>query len=265
MKKIRTQALYLLVATTLFTTACEKDPVKKPDEPQQTQKLIKVSEDADNYSTFEYNANGQLSKMKQASKEGDETEIMEITYTYNDQKKVTGLSMAGLVNLKYIYTNNKITKVEWYSNNIMGAYDVITYNGEKITKIEKYFRGANATFDLDSKSECSYFDNGNIKEIKNFILLDDEQMKHAGTRQFEQYDNKKSPFKSFGEANIGLFLEFLSVNNITRLKSLHANGTIEQDTEITYTYNTEGYPLTSTSKSTEGGVVTNSTSTFTYQ
>ena len=264
-KKISKQALYLLVAATLFTTACQKDPVEKPIDPEQTKKLMKVSEDANNYSAFEYNADGNLSKMTIASDEDGDPEILAITYTYNDQKKPTGLNFAGIANFKYIYSGNKITKVELYSNNILGAYDVLHYTGEMISKVEKYFRGANATFELDSKSEYSYYDNGNIKETKNYIMNDDAQWEHTDTQQYLQYDTKKSPYKSIGEVNIGLFLEFLSVNNITRWKRINPNGNITTETEISYTYNTEGYPLTSTVKSTVDGVVTNSSSTFSYQ
>lgn len=263
-KKLNKPVLYLLVAASLSITGCKKDPVNEP-QPVPTKKLLKITEDAANHTTFTYNANGTLNKMTQVSNDGGGAETTEFSYTYNNENKVTEVTIPGLVKFKYIYTNNKITKVELYSNNILGAYDVLTYTGDKITKIDKYFWATPTTFELDSKSECSYYDNGNIKEIKDYVVNNAGQFVYASTRQFLQYDTKKNPLKPFAEANTGIFLDFLSENNITRVKGLDSHAAVIMDTEVSYTYGADGYPLTATTKITENGAVTNSTSTYTYE
>lgn len=255
--------LTLLVAATLSLTACKKD--EQPHVPGLAKKLTRVTEDADNYSTFEYNADGNLSKMTQVYVDAGVPDNMVFTYTYNDQKKISGMKVAGIIDIRYVYGNGKITKAELYSNNILGAYYVFTYTGERVTRKESFFEAGNGTFELDTRNDCSYYDNGNLKEIKNYIMNGAGQFVLTNTRQFLQFDNKKNPYEKFGQANMAIFLDFLNVNNIKHSKQVDADGSNSLEIETTYTYNNEGYPATSATRTTDNTIVTNTTAVFTYE
>ncbi len=263
-QNVSRKVLFLLASMALLIMACKKDPAKENQQPDQAKKLVRVSENATNYTSFEYNSDGTLKRLVSSSDEDGEAEMTEITYSYNEQKKVTGLVLNGAITCKYVYDNNRIRQMELYTDDEKQAYYEFNYRNDKITRVTNYYKNG-STYKSLSKTECTYYDNGNVKDLKSFGVNVGGQMVVVFTEQFLQYDNKKNPFKAISDANIGLFLSYQNANNNTKIKSLDEDGSTLTETEVAYTYDAAGYPLTASSKTTSNGTVTTSTSTYTYQ
>ena len=261
------QALILLLISGLFFTSCKKDKDKVDNPSNQTKKLIKLEEDASNYFTFEYNADGTLKMMKTVDDAGGTAESTVVSYSYDPQKKISESTIDGAVTLKYLYSGNKIDKVEFYSENIKALYYEFQYSGTQLTKILRYTNMGEDEDDfvLSGKSECAYFANGNFKEVKDFNSLANNTFELTFSREYADYDSKINPFKPLSEANFGLIPNFASPNNLLKEKLLKSDGTVESESVYTYTYGAAGYPLTGVKKTTQQGVVNTSNLKFVYQ
>lgn len=266
-KTVSKQLCYALVYTCLFFTACKKDP-EGGKQPSQNKKLVKIEENANNYSTFEYNTDGNLKKLTTVDDEGGISETTAIDYIYNDQKKISEATIDGSVTMKYVYANNRIDKVEFYAGTIKAMYNVFEYNNNRIAKITRHTSkgGANPNdFEITAKNEYSYYDNGNVKEIKEYFLMTSGTLSLAYTQQIGQYDAKVNPLQPLSEANLGFMVNFSAANNALQEKILDKAGATEEETVNTYTYDAAGYPLTAIIKTTIAGAVETTNLRYIYQ
>lgn len=268
LETISKKLLFLLFSGALFMTSCKKDKEPGSNPGGQSKKLIKVEESATDYTTFDYNTDGSLKKMTTVEPDAEGTETTVINYTYNAQGKISESNIDGAIKFKYLYANSKVDKMEMYSGNLKAMYYVFEYNNTRISKITKYTNEGTATaedFELSGKTECTYFDNGNLKEIKEYMSMTGDAPILSFTQQFSEYDTKVSPFKSLGESNFGFMLHYSSANNILKQKLLHADGSTESESVYTYTYDASGNPLTGTNRTTVNGNTTTSATKYIYQ
>lgn len=68
-----------------------------------------------------------------------------------------------------------------------------------------------------------------------------------------QFDNKKNPFASAGEAML-IFWQYSNKNNIIWQEDKDMNGALVELSETSYAYNEFNYPTKATMKITEPGV-----------
>lgn len=259
------QVFLLLLTTGILVTSCKKDKDKEPA--KQTKQLIKVEENATNYSTFEYNPDGTLKKMTNTEDSEGVPEISTFTYSYNQQKKISETDLNGEAKLKYYYTGDNINKMEYITGNIIFMYNVFEYANNKVSRVMKYLREdeEDDDFVLYGKSEFQYFANGNLKEVKEYEALPGNIFELTYTQLYLEYDSKINPFKPFSESTFGLVYDFASANNVLKEKLVNSEGTTEMESIYTYTYDNSGYPITGVKKTTEGTEVSTENLKFIYK
>lgn len=268
LKTISNQLMYVFLATGLFAVACSKKKGTNNPAPVPDKKLIRVQASATNYSAFEYNTNGTLKKLTTVDDEAGATETTVIEYTYNEQKKITEASINGSVIVKYVYANNRVDKVEFFLGNTKGMYAAIEYNNNRIAKIAQHVlkNGSGTEYEISGRNEYSYYDNGNVKEMKSYVADPSGTLMLSYTQQFEQYDSKPNPLAAFTDHNLGFMLNFSSPANALKEKIVDDNNQQVEETLNTYTYDANGYPLTGVVKTKPSGAAEETTNlTFTYQ
>jgi predicted small secreted protein len=268
-KTISKKLFFVLASVSLLVTACKKNTESGGNPITQNKKLIKIEESATNYSSFEYNTDATLKKLTTTDDTGGTPDETVVTYTYDGQKKISEAVINSSVILKYLYANNRLEKVEFYANNIKAMYNVFEYNNNRIAKITRYFSkgGANPNdFEITAKNEYSYYDNGNVKEKKEYFLTTSGTLSLAYTQQFDQYDAKVNPLQPLSEANLGFMVNFSAANNALHERMLDDAGETEEETVNTYTYDAAGYPLTAIIRTTSaGGAVETKNLKYIYQ
>lgn len=136
------------------------------------------------------------------------TDVKNTIYTYND---------AGLI----------VSAIEKEDGKEIYTY---TYTYDADNRLEKKER-VNKENDKVTNTSYTYNEEGNVKS------------QTIGTGTLENtYDDKNNPFKgvypsAFAKINVGTGLDGVNINN-------PAQGSFSSDTPVTYTYNTDNYPVT---------------------
>ena len=214
-------------------------------------------------------------------------------FTYNGNKLVK-TNRPGNVEVKFTYTGNLITLSENFKNNVLATNVVSTYDfaNEKISETFQTDFFATSAKRLKTKL---FFPNS--QGITEFQLLDvnssgGETLKATGSLTIVNgnlikytytsieynevvnytYDTKKNARRNItGFNNILLLSEELSLNNVLTTNEIRNNtsgGTPTQtitNTNFTYIYNSNNYPVSSTgSETVNGGTATAFTTNYFY-
>ena len=196
-KTVSKKLLFVFFGAALMISSCKKHSETGGDPGAPSKKLIRLEENATNYSTFDYNTDGTLKKMTSVEDDAEGTETTVINYTYNAQGKISESNIDGAIQFKYLYANNKVDKLEMFTGNMKVIYYVFEYNNNKLSKITKYTNegtGTNEDFKLSGRTECSYFDNGNTKEIKEYRISSSSKIIRKEIKQQSSTDVKASHY-----------------------------------------------------------------------
>ncbi len=187
---------------------------------------MKINNNAE-VTNFTYDASGNLNKMEHI--EGNDKTIFQITYQNNVPKTgsfITYENNVGQDTLNLIYTvsNGVVTQILQKAGIVEYAKSTITYADNNVSKVKTELTG----------------------------------LPDMTTTLFYTYGSKKNPFASPAFKYIidpyGLSVMFNAKNEITGHKYDGPGTILDFETITTYTYDSNGYPLTATEK--EGNTVT---------
>lgn len=172
-----------------------------------------------------------------------------LLFTYSGDKLIN-VKDSGVLIEKYIYTGDKLTRVNHPEDN---TYIVIEYTGDQVSKFTEYdpdFDSATKTVvtysgntftrtvydgDLASQTTLSYTEvctvqNGNVTQVNR-----------SSSTETITFDTKNNPFKNISNYAIFQVLDLDIEGNLNNDVDISSSG--NHDT-VTYTYNTDNYPLT---------------------
>ncbi|MFT7901009.1 hypothetical protein VBY74_13620 [Tenacibaculum ascidiaceicola] len=175
------------------------------------------------------------------------------TYTYDENSNFINsyvIEEGGATTTYTFVYNDKNQVIEVKSDTKSTVY---TYNDESliVSAVEKQ-DGIEAftykyTYDVENRLEKKERVNKENDKITNTSYTYNEEgnvkTETIGAQTLENtYDDKNNPFKgvyptAFAKINVGTGLDGVNINN-------PAQGSFSSDTPVTYTYNTDGYPLT---------------------
>ena len=247
----------LLICMAFTFSGCKKDKPKTPDEQEIPVKLLsKVTELSYGVTTI-------------------------ITYTYDDQNRIVSVKTGSNQEIKYIYNGAEIAAIEVRSDHLANN-SVFTYSGGKPVKIvRKSYNGGT----LIKEGFYSFAYSGelitNVNISENGLVVQKTTVKYQDNNIIETesessmiiktvntYGSKFSRFKdSRQKYYTGVeFFDRFSVNELLKSVLITPDGATLTSTH-TYTYDSEGYPITlsTTHVHSRAGAVGESKSTFEYE
>ncbi len=251
---MKKQLLSLFIATATLIVGCQTTENENPIPTPNAKKLLKITEsyaDQSIVSNLGYDANGRFISMKDPNKE--------TTYSYD--------------------ANGNIIKIQnKYSPNYSSVFEITYKNGIPETAVLKMYSGTtiDASFAYTYKVENGLVTEINLKDDENHSTKFSITYQNGNVAKIESISDlrpgdKISTIFTYGTKknmySAGSFkfilddessVSFFAKNEITQVKNVYIGsdaGTYE--TNNTYTYDTEGYPLTSIS--------TPSSHTFKYE
>lgn len=201
---------------------------------------------------------------------GDDDYNLLFTYSGN---KLVNIKDSGEVIDQYIYTGDKLTRVNYPLD---GTYVLIEYIGSQVSKFTEYdpdFDSATKTVvtysgntftrtvyegDLTSQTTLSYtevctVENGNITQLTRTSSFG-----ISGTETYT-YDTKNNPFKNISNFAVFQILDLDIEGNTNNVTGMNYPG---NPYTISLTYNADDYPLTELSY--DGSAVLKESDTYTY-
>ncbi|KAF2519600.1 hypothetical protein E0W68_04450 [Flavobacterium salilacus subsp. salilacus] len=255
MKKVLT-----LAAIALFTmTSCSSDddsPVTNPDENVVLLKKRISTDDIEGTITTLFNYDGN----KLTSMVYDDGLIIEFTYD-GDKVVEERILYNGELDEKGIYT---------YSGDNLVLYERYSYdiNDEVYEYVKKeYEHNSNGTIDIsiyqaENETEPLTLQDSGLLTFENGNLI---SYTECNQPQSWTYDDKNSPFKNIASFNNIMILPDIfdsgdggGQNNPLNWTVYHSSGTENFHTTYTYTYNSDGYPLTEIFAYDDSPIPTNS-------
>ena len=213
--------------------------------------LIKTETSIGGTETYNYNGN----KLSNIMYSPSET----ITFTYNGDLIIKAEENGGLVNsiTTYNYSNNLLSSFsgnESYSNTIIRTTNkTYTYNSSgSITEMTTGTTINLGNTQTDNSKHIRYYSQGNcIKE--EYFSISNGVSTLVDTATFT-YDTSNSPYKNItGFYSLTNPQGFYSINNLKSEIHKNTSNITTRTVQITYQYNSEKYPTSST------GVITNYT------
>lgn len=243
MRNLQVKLLVALFATAVLLS-CKKDPDNVIVPVEKPVKLVKeVSSSATDFITFEYDADGNVTKhISQWQNGNGGLNKLTNVYAYSGGKLLQFSNEAG----RALFS---------YKNGVIEKSDNYAINGRKISTIFYHFRNgkldslieqnANPLPDdvKETKISYQYYSNGNVSRIdfayrKEFT----DPFTITSSKVYVEYDNKKNPEP---DGVLGFYLPgmLLQINNPIKVNVLNANGTVDGYSRYEYSYNTEGFPV----------------------
>ena len=253
MKKYPMYALLLL----LFTFGC-----KKNDDPQVATCQLTRGDDANGYSLLEYDTDGNTNKITRYDKSNKITSTTFADYSGGKLTQLrffSGATTSGTPQLATVTTDAQKTIQSVTFPYIGSVVATLTYTSGRVATINYVIIGlVNTTF------RYVYDANGNVSQVYRQLSGQAETLYFEGT-----YDNKTNPLRGnatylvLGLTGFNIAAAYSS-NNLTVSKDYDDKGKLLATTNYTYTYNDNGYPLTSNGVKSQSGTADVSTSN-TYQ
>ena len=240
-KQIIRHAALILAIGVLTISACKKDDKKgggtTPVPPTTgSRQIAKIEESTGAYSTFDYNADGLISKIE--SKENGE--ITDVTLTYSPLKKLISAAIAD-GSMNYIYDGSQLRRVDFISktdNSVVG-YTKFTYQNTKLSEAAQYvkYQGNDIAY-----MKTTYAYNGSdVATQKTYAwsaITNSYQL--SETRNYE-YDNKTNPLAVTSEL-AQTFFQLNSVHNPVKETVYNAQNNLTETDTYSYSYDDKGYP-----------------------
>lgn len=233
------KSLIVVALSLLLSFGCKDNDIVLPDNNLSEKHISKIVTDAENYNIFLYS--GQK-LMKYESVQNNLT-TQSISFRYQDDGKIESeeVSQNGQINdqrlYKYLYDDSgKVSQIEFflkqgsiYKNS--GKYICYYNQSNQLVKTMFTFNSQPST----QETQYSYYSDGNTKEKIRFI---DGNLYDKITYE---YDSKTNPISCL---NLIAFCGMVvNHNNIVRT-IVESTGEINRsETNYTYTYSEDGYPL----------------------
>lgn len=252
MKTIKCYSLALVAAITLLT-ACQKESNPSTPTNTGTLQLLKIEQDANNYSNYAYNPDGLLTSFVTVHNQV----ITNSSTTYDASKRPVAVTMDDET-YKLVYSGNKISQIDVYEQQNRTAYFTYTYTGNQITEADYYVNNT-----IAAKAISIYNGIGDMTSQKIYYNVG-TSLQLANTTAYE-YDAKPNPMT--GNFNLSaMLLNSPAVHNVTKQTISEAGGNISQTNTYTLNYNGQGYPTQIACKTTKPGVPdVNTISKLTYK
>ncbi len=268
---ITRKMFFVTLSAVVLFSSCKKDKHDDGPVPVPEKKIAAVRIDQNNYLELTYGADGKLSRVKFAEEETPGVQIMDITYGTN--KRIKSILLNDGIEVEYIYENGRLAQTQTLAQTghiiTSGAYyyengNLVDYGQFLPYPLEDGSEGV--LYKRVNDSKYVYNSDRSIRSITNtFRNPITDKMDPAGKRIYDTYDGKINPLKALDDFAYG-FLQELNPSNVTKETVYDENGVIEEVIERTYTYDSYGYPLTCSEKSTPtGGNAVIKTLRFTYK
>lgn len=176
-------------------------------------------------------------------------------YTYDANGRLTKIETGTSAWLYTYDSNNRMIRYDLYYSDAHEATGEYTYGSNG--SLQRYVRTGNLNADVQSLLETEYeFLNGNSVKETSYIYSSGQE-KGTPLVTTIKYDSKKNPYNTLGNSTT-----LLQANNPIEYRY---SGRPEQDTDITYAYNDEGYPVTYKQTAINRADYPDVTGTYEYQ
>jgi hypothetical protein len=247
----------LLICMAFALSGCKKDKSKTPDE-----------------------QDGPVKFLSKATETSNGTTRISI-YTYDDKNRILNIKTGSTQEIKYTYNGAEIALIE-VRNGTIASNAVFTYNGGKPVKLvrKSYDGGAllkEGTYSFaylgDLITNINISENGIIAQktrikYQDNNIIETESESSVIIKSVNTYGSKFSRFKGGRQKYYtGVdFFDSFSVNDLLKTVIIYPDGATLTST-YTYTYDSEGYPITLsvTHLHSVAGPVGGSISTFEYK
>lgn len=250
MLRPKISTLLVISLFSVFIFSCQENSVTIEDTvPSKQYRLIKVTHDANNYTSYIY-ADGKLQRY-----EGIQNSQIEqwMNFTYDNSSKLDSLTEFFLHDQalrKYHFSSREYAdSMDYYYQNNDGSYSLVwkmkyIYNAEnQRISAQQYTTTGILTYAWEYK----YDQNGNIVEERRYNSKDLEELTTF------TFDNKKNPMYNFRALGY-MFMSDQSENNIIKMNTTdYVNPNYSREIIIEYTYDSQGYPIQSKIQSNPSG------------
>jgi hypothetical protein len=243
----------LTVITLIILVSCEKQRPTLPPSPMPVTvkkillKDITIPNLPSPYYQFEYGADSAVVKASFASG----LNSYDVVYNGNRIVEMRSNNIVNHDTLRYDYDNTgKVATIKFISGStgVIFRHAFFTYTGQQLQKIEWDHKDANTGFVVDRSLSFVYLSDGNIKEIREHRPAMSGQPEADYTTQFEQYDDKVNidDFSLLHDSfHDHLFLvKGLKLQKNNPRKEIRTGNGVNYTANYTYTYNSDGAPLT---------------------
>lgn len=245
MKKFILKNLGMMLVAAVAFASCKKSESGGGNPPPSGKKLIKTEISAEEYSVFDYNGDGALTKVTDYE-EGTISSIANFVYA---NKKVTEAAYGSGEKLRFTYSGDNIDTMKIYSNTgVYAGFVKYTYNGNKINQ-QSFFYGEEGNFMEMQRLKFTYSPSGNVATQTMEVLdIESSQWIVYGKTAYTRYDNKINPLSLSSLAILGKIAGVVQKNNVEEEKYYQADNTLSETRTYTYTYDNDGYPTAVTEK-----------------
>jgi len=255
MRKFKGFLILFLGVSLLASTACNKDEDddnnNNNDPTTKTCYVVKMDY-GDEYDEITYNSSNQVILQNNFDSNGVATGYStEFTYSNALLSKMESLDNGQTESkLEIVYAADKIDTVHLYAQ-LMGGLEKVgfykySYSGDNVSSVSMYYEVMGNMVEA-GKSEFTYTgDNVSMLKMYEFDVAT-MGLKLAATMEYT-YDDKTNPFIGIGIDNLMGDVMFMSKNNVITETIKDADGIVQNDASLnyTYTYSNNNYPEVST-------------------
>lgn len=250
------------VAVTMLSliAACKIQDVK-PATTGNAPQLIKIEQDAANYTSYQYNADGLLTGATSMHNQA----ATAVATTYNASKQAASVTMGDEIYTP-VYTDGRLTRLnvsQQQKPQALTAYFTYSYTNDKVTTADYYVITDGQNAQLAARARSTYNAAGDMV-TQQLLYAVGANMQVSTTTQYE-YDDKINPLaKSFNLTDV--LLASPATHNITKRTVYDGAGNLTETNTYTFAYGSNNYPQQVTCKVAKPGNTDVSTvSKFIYQ
>ncbi|MGL4631872.1 MAG: hypothetical protein ACRCVT_11785 [Leadbetterella sp.] len=193
---------------------------------------VSTLNDLPSTAVFKYNSKNQIVEMDILPEGETDRYIIKLTYDSKGTVTKSNVTIAG-----WQFLENQFS-----------------YNEKKdLTSVKCSYQAYGRVF--TSQIRLQYF-NGNVTKVTEKIDDLPEQVSYEGLTYDDKIQYLPDAFKTMALGMVGLenrFFTYFGTNNMTKGKFYNDEGKLDQETTITYTYDTNGMPKQSESIAVQGG------------
>ena len=210
-----------------------------------------------NKSSYEYNEEGNVSKIHWQAKTGFGTSTGTDEYFYNEAGGITRISkFDGAMELVYTWDDGLIVKFERVQNGVVMAYNAYEYDeAGRVRNVDMFTKNMAGDLISSTYDSYTYYEDGNVHKIVNYVFNENEDaFVVAATTTYEGYVEGHNPTP----------LEILPNHKIqTKLPTYYSKETVSglQEYNVAYEFSENG---NQTKKTVTGFVTDSGVTTYTY-
>lgn len=250
-----------MLSVILFLTGCNKSEVTSPETEKAAPVLIKIVQDSSSYVEYSYE-NGMISEYRCYSS-GALGKTVQLKYN-SDGLTEAQINIQPYEDYKLVYSydsNKRITRADRYMKSDSGyeKFGYLLFSYDAKNRINKYEQYMDYVQTPGFRIELDYDGAGNL--VSEHIYMGEEPYELVTW----EYDTKINPLNGYRKSD--LFTILFGPNNLIKKTDTgyYPGGQSTVETKYTYTYNTEGYPVSRNVEKTVGNSTTTSVETYRYK